>query len=102
MPTAAFAPLTSDQPPPGAELVERLPPRDIQLQTLSATYNVLQLKVNRLGHYPAFSDPGITPLVEALQGRLQTVESTIARRNRDRWLPYKLLLPSRMTLSISA
>jgi arachidonate 15-lipoxygenase len=102
MPTAAFAPLTSDQPPTGAELVERLPPRDIQLQTLSATYNVLQLKVNRLGHYPAFSDPGITPLVEALQGRLQTVESTIARRNRDRWLPYKLLLPSRMTLSISA
>ena len=102
MPTAAFAPLHSDAPLDGLRLAQRLPPREVQLEAISATYNVAELKQNHIGRYPAFADPRVAPLVEALQASLRAVGQTIEARNADRLLPYLPLHPDRLCLSINA
>jgi arachidonate 15-lipoxygenase len=103
MPTAGFAPLPG---PNGtqAEWEAMLPPMALAWETISATYNVAELKVSRLGEYGDgyFADPRVAPILARYQAALSAIEQGITERNARRPLPYTFLLPSRVTRSISA
>ncbi|HET9956007.1 MAG TPA: lipoxygenase family protein [Polyangiaceae bacterium] len=80
-----------------------LPPRDKAQAQIADVYVVSNTKLNRLGHYPActFVDPRVWPLQRAFLDALGEAERTIEERNRTRFLPYRVLLPSRLTASIN-
>ena len=63
-----------------------------------------RLRVNRQGHYPEghFRDLRVAPLVAEFQARLDAIEAEITRRNANRPLPYRYLLPSMQTLGINS
>lgn len=104
MPTAGFAPLPPRDTASADDLAAMLPSIELGWETISATYQVQQLHVNRFGAYPKdhFRDVRVAPLVEELEKRLVAIESEIATRNAARPLPYTFLLPSSITASINA
>jgi arachidonate 15-lipoxygenase len=104
MPSSAFAPF----PEPGAEvgagaLARMLPPLKLAWEVVHATYQVAEIGKNRLGVYDMsrFGDDRVGTIVAAFADRLRAVEAETATRNRDRPVPYEVLLPSRITASIN-
>jgi arachidonate 15-lipoxygenase len=104
MATAAFAGL----PPRGmdaeAYLRAMLPPPELALEAIAATWQVHELALNRLGAYRPghFLDPRVSPILERFSRALGAIEARTRDANRTRPLPYELLLPSRITASINA
>ena len=102
--TAGFAGL----PPYGALdasfLPAMLPDEKIAFEAISATWQVTQLALNKLGEYgPSnVADPAITPAIDELERGLVAIEQQINERNTRRPLAYTYLLPSRITASINA
>lgn len=104
MPTAGYAPLPDRASASEADLPRMLPPSEIGWETITATYQVANLHVNRLGQYEPghFVDARVAPLVQALQAALADAEAQVGARNASRPMPYLFLLPSRITASINA
>ncbi len=106
LPTAGYAPIPDLRAPVReADWLAMLPPPAIGYEALDSVYTVAQLRLNRLGRYPAghFTDPQVLALVRRFQARLEAIEGTIAARNRGpRPLPYPYLLPSQVTASINS
>jgi arachidonate 15-lipoxygenase len=72
--------------------------KQIQIMDLLTSY-----KYDRLGYYDRpFDDPRAAEVLAAFQVALTAVEVRIERRNAVRRIPYRGLLPSRITNSISA
>lgn len=104
MPSAAFAPF----PPAGTTIPadarpKMLPSVALSWEVVTATYQVAEIGKNRLGRYAEghFGDARVTPIVERFGERLRAIEADTAARNRERPVPYELLLPSRITASIN-
>jgi arachidonate 15-lipoxygenase len=104
MPTAGFAALPPRATATEADLATMLPSVELGWETITATYQVAELQLNHFGRYPKdhFVDPRVGPLVQALQARLDAIETQITERNASRPVPYTFLLPSKITASINA
>lgn len=102
--TASFAGLPPRQTESDSFLRSMLPPDDLCFESISATWQVLALAMNRLGQYPSrhFVDPRVGPLVEAFGAELASIEAEISQRNSSRPMAYVRLLPSRINASITA
>jgi hypothetical protein len=85
-------------------MLAMLPPRDKALAQIADVFVVSNMKLNRLGLYPActFLDPRVWPLQKKFCTSLREAEATIEARNLTRYQPYRVLLPSRLTASINA
>lgn len=104
MPTAGFAALPDRATASEADLATMLPPSEIGWETITATFQVANLHINRLGAYDAghFTDPRVAPLTQSFADALAAIEKDTAARNAARPMPYTFLLPSRITASINA
>jgi arachidonate 15-lipoxygenase len=104
MPTAGFAPLPPRETASADDLAAMLPSPEIGWETLTATYQVAELKLNRLGAYAKdhFRDRRVAPLVSAFADRLAAIQTEIDARNIERPVPYTFLRPSTITASINA
>jgi arachidonate 15-lipoxygenase len=105
MPGAAYS-----EPSPAATVLPEapglfsvLPPRDKAQAQIADVFVVSNTKLNRLGRYPActFLDCRVWPLEKSFRRELERVEEVIDARNLERFLPYRVLLPSRITASIN-
>ncbi|MFO0682520.1 MAG: lipoxygenase family protein [Sandaracinus sp.] len=101
MPTAAFAELP-ERGTGEAALPGLLPSSEIGWETITATYQVANLHVTRLGVYGDFADARVTPIVQAFQADLARVEADGPTRAQGRPMPYLFLVPSKVTASINA
>jgi arachidonate 15-lipoxygenase len=102
MPSSVFAPLPPRGTPSADALPAMLPPIGIAWEVLSSTYQVYALHVNKLGQYPSFADDRVAPLIARFQQDLELIEAATADRDAARPVPYRFLLPSRITASINA
>jgi arachidonate 15-lipoxygenase len=79
-----------------------LAPLDQAQRQLNLLYLLGSVYYNRLGEYPPehFTDPRVSPLLQAFQEKLKQIETTIEHRNLSRPV-YPYLLPSRIPQSIN-
>ena len=99
-PTAGYGPGPTGTSADSAEAPRQMiPPEDLAYESV-AIYWPLTVKLNRLGQYPAFGDPAVAPLLEALQARLRTVDETIRQRDASRPISYLYYAPTEATQSI--
>lgn len=105
MPGACYAApsLSPTLEPEAPDVLSVLPPRDKAQAQIADVFVVSNTKLNRLGCYPActFRDPRVRPLLADFHRGLERAEREIEARNLGRYLPYRVLLPSRLTASIN-
>jgi arachidonate 15-lipoxygenase len=110
--TTAYAPAYPASlfgPPPRAgqtyveaDFLGLLPPEKVSRSLLVDLVQVSNLRMNRLGHYPAgtFQDPRVGWLVDEFQQELEAIAVQIRERNRFRTIPFPFLDPSLVTASV--
>jgi len=102
-PGALYAPApTSDTPDEEIAWMQMLPPIHQALLQFNILYQLSNVQVNRLGHYPSgwFADRRVRPLVRDLRRELALAESESIDRDRTRFLPYPYLRPSKTGQSV--
>lgn len=94
---------TADTPDSEADYLAMLPPMKIAIESVTMVYLLSAVSDTQLGHYAAtaFSDPRVAPVVARFCAALDELDATIEARDRDRFLPYPFLRPSRILQSIS-
>ncbi len=110
--TTAFAPAYPSAlfaPPPRAgstygedDLLSLLPPEPVVRGLFIDLVQVSNLRLNRLGHYPAesFEDARVHGLLDRFRQDLDGVARRIGERNRFRALPYPFLDPALVPASV--
>jgi arachidonate 15-lipoxygenase len=85
-----------------ADWLALLPPLDQSQRQFGVALLLGMARYGRLDSYPdgTFTDPAVTPLLNAYKQQLAAVEAQIAERNTNR-APYIHLLPSRIPQSIN-
>jgi arachidonate 15-lipoxygenase len=102
-PTARWAPPPGpDAEPTEADYLRALPPVGVADRVLDLTLPQRELKLNRLGRYPAgsFDDPRVAPLEQALRDDLEALDKAILARDAGRRWAFPYLAPVNVALSI--
>jgi arachidonate 15-lipoxygenase len=85
-----------------ADFLELLPTRALAVGQLADVYVVSNVIANHMGQYECsyFVDRRVRPLVEEFQSALRQIEFEIQEHNKDRRLPYEILIPSQVPASV--
>ena len=92
----------SGKPLAQTDWLNMLPPLSSAMTQLSLLYQLANLRLEPLGHFPAgtFVDPRVQHTLERYQVELAHVEKVMAGRDATRFLPYPYLRPSQVGNSV--
>jgi arachidonate 15-lipoxygenase len=102
-PGALYAEAPGDgKPLAQSDWMKMLPPVSAAMTQLSLLYQVANVRMEPLGHFPegTFVDPRVQDTIKRYQSELSYAETVLVGRDRTRFLPYPYLRPNQIGNSV--